>query len=198
MTDMLTRQFLTVREVGDLLKVGEVSVRHWIRGGELRAIDIGREWRIAPSDLEHFLLCRASLPRRVGVTVGVGSRYCAGAVPRRSGPRRRSFVRRRAPREDVDPRYRNRGEGGRMTRPIVCAVTAASRRRPGGFRGVARSGGAEDLTAPGGLQTPDLPGARLGLGDHHPGRGRAVRDCGGGGVGRDRKWAGRAASVRLT
>ena len=73
MTDMLTRQFLTVREVGDLLKVGEVSVRHWIRGGELRAIDIGREWRIAPSDLEHFLLCRASLPRRVGVTVGVGS-----------------------------------------------------------------------------------------------------------------------------
>lgn len=53
--NMLTRQFLTVKEVADLLKVGEVTVRHWIKGGELRAIDVGREWRVAPSDLEHFL-----------------------------------------------------------------------------------------------------------------------------------------------
>ncbi len=53
--DMLTRQFLTVREVADLLKVGEVTVRHWIKGGDLRAIDVGREWRIAPGDLELFL-----------------------------------------------------------------------------------------------------------------------------------------------
>jgi len=28
---MLTCQFLTVREVADLLKVGEVTVRHWIK-----------------------------------------------------------------------------------------------------------------------------------------------------------------------
>lgn len=52
---MLTRPFMTVREVADLLKIGEVTVRHWIKGGELRAIDVGREWRIAPVDLEQFL-----------------------------------------------------------------------------------------------------------------------------------------------
>jgi excisionase family DNA binding protein len=63
---MLTRQFLIVREVADLLKVGEVTVRHWIKGGELRAIDVGREWRIAPSDLEHFLQRHATTPRSNG------------------------------------------------------------------------------------------------------------------------------------
>jgi excisionase family DNA binding protein len=59
---MLTRQFLTVKEVADLLKVGEVTVRHWIKGGELRAIDVGREWRIAPRDLERFVEGRAKPP----------------------------------------------------------------------------------------------------------------------------------------
>jgi len=63
---MLTRQFLTVKEVADLLKIGEVTVRHWIKGGELRAIDVGREWRIAPSDLEQFLQRHATTPQRTG------------------------------------------------------------------------------------------------------------------------------------
>ena len=57
---MLSRKFLTVRDVADLLQVGEVTVRHWIRDGELRAIDVGREWRIAPGDLEQFVERRAS------------------------------------------------------------------------------------------------------------------------------------------
>jgi len=65
---MLTRQFLTVKEVADLLKVGEVTVRHWIKGGELRAIDVGREWRIAPSDLENFLQRHATIARSNGKT----------------------------------------------------------------------------------------------------------------------------------
>lgn len=52
---MLTRRFMTVREVADLAQVGEATVRHWIREGELRAIDVGREWRIIPRDLEDFL-----------------------------------------------------------------------------------------------------------------------------------------------
>jgi excisionase family DNA binding protein len=59
---MLTRQFLTVKEVADLLKVGEATVRHWIKGGELRAFDVGREWRIAPGDLESFLQRHATTP----------------------------------------------------------------------------------------------------------------------------------------
>ncbi len=73
---MLTRQFLTVKEVADLLKVGEVTVRHWIKGGELRAIDVGREWRIAPRDLEHFLQRHATtvkdngkMPQEAGVNL---------------------------------------------------------------------------------------------------------------------------------
>lgn len=65
---MLTRQFLTVREVADLLKVGEVTVRHWIKSGELRAIDVGREWRIAPGDLEHFLQRHATIAQSNGKT----------------------------------------------------------------------------------------------------------------------------------
>ncbi|NWG47128.1 MAG: helix-turn-helix domain-containing protein [Alphaproteobacteria bacterium] len=52
---MLSRQFYTVKDVADLLKIGETTVRHWIRDRELRAIDVGREWRIAPVDLEDFL-----------------------------------------------------------------------------------------------------------------------------------------------
>lgn len=58
--NMLARQFLVVKEVADLLKVGEVTVRHWIKDGKLRAIDVGREWRIAPKDLEAFLQAHAS------------------------------------------------------------------------------------------------------------------------------------------
>jgi excisionase family DNA binding protein len=57
---LLSRPFLTVKQVADLLSVGEVTVRHWIKDGELRAIDIGREWRIAPRDLEQFVEHRAT------------------------------------------------------------------------------------------------------------------------------------------
>jgi len=59
---MLTRQFLSVKEVADLLKVGEATVRRWIKDGALRAINVGREWRIAPRDLEGFLQLRANRP----------------------------------------------------------------------------------------------------------------------------------------
>lgn len=52
---MLTRQFLSVKEVADLLNVGEPIVRHWTKDSSLRAINVGREWRIAPRDLEDFL-----------------------------------------------------------------------------------------------------------------------------------------------
>ena len=52
---MLTRQFFSVKDVAGLLKIGEPTVRSWIKNGELRAVDVGREWRIAPKDLEEFL-----------------------------------------------------------------------------------------------------------------------------------------------
>lgn len=59
---MLHRQFLSVRDVADLLKVGEVAVRSWIRAGDLRAVTVAREWRIAPGDLERFLARQANRP----------------------------------------------------------------------------------------------------------------------------------------
>jgi excisionase family DNA binding protein len=57
---MLTRRFLTVKEVADLVQVSEASVRHWIKLQQLRAIDLGREWRVIPRDLEAFLATHAT------------------------------------------------------------------------------------------------------------------------------------------
>ncbi|MEM8919911.1 MAG: helix-turn-helix domain-containing protein, partial [Pseudomonadota bacterium] len=44
---MLSRPLLTVHETAAQLKVKESTIRTWIRGGKLRAIKFGREWRIA-------------------------------------------------------------------------------------------------------------------------------------------------------
>jgi excisionase family DNA binding protein len=60
---MARDQYQTVQEVADRLKVSEVTVRHWIRDGELRAIDIGRVWRVADRDLEAFLESHATRVR---------------------------------------------------------------------------------------------------------------------------------------
>jgi excisionase family DNA binding protein len=56
-------QYQTVKEVADRLKVAEATVRHWIRKGQLRAIDIGKGWRIADSDLADFLLSHQTAPK---------------------------------------------------------------------------------------------------------------------------------------
>lgn len=55
---MLSRPFMCVCEVAELLKISEATVRNWIHAGDLSAIDVGREWRIAPRDLEAFLETR--------------------------------------------------------------------------------------------------------------------------------------------
>ncbi len=57
-------QYHTVRELADRLKVAEATVRHWIRTGDLRAIDIGKGWRIAESDFALFLERHQTAPRR--------------------------------------------------------------------------------------------------------------------------------------
>lgn len=59
---MVTGQFQTVKDVADMLKVGESTVRRWIKDGELRAIDIGHGWRTAPEDLDDFLQQHANRP----------------------------------------------------------------------------------------------------------------------------------------
>lgn len=74
---MLSRQFLSVKDVADLLKVGETAVRSWIKHSDLRAIDVGREWRIAPVDLEDFLRRHANRPPTNAAS--------ASSPPRRDG-----------------------------------------------------------------------------------------------------------------
>ncbi len=59
---MLSDPLLTVREVADLLKVSEDTVREWIHNKSLRAIKFGREWRVVVRDLESFLNGRANRP----------------------------------------------------------------------------------------------------------------------------------------
>ena len=56
-------QYQTVREVADRLEVAEATVRQWIKSGALRAIDIGKGWRISDTDLAQFLKDRETAPR---------------------------------------------------------------------------------------------------------------------------------------
>lgn len=51
-------QFHTVAEVANQLKVSEKQVRRWIGAGELVAHRLGRQLRIADSDLRAFLAAR--------------------------------------------------------------------------------------------------------------------------------------------
>lgn len=59
---MSREQYRTVKEVADLLQVNEVTVRRWIKDGELRAIHVGKGWRIGPVDLDAFLEGHATRP----------------------------------------------------------------------------------------------------------------------------------------
>jgi excisionase family DNA binding protein len=56
-------RYQTVQELAERLEVAEATVRQWIRSGELRAIDIGKGWRIADTDLDQFLRARDTAPR---------------------------------------------------------------------------------------------------------------------------------------
>ena len=44
---MLSKPFMTTNEVAELLKVREPTVRSWIHNRELRAVHLGREFRVA-------------------------------------------------------------------------------------------------------------------------------------------------------
>ncbi|MDP3261696.1 MAG: DNA-binding protein [Tabrizicola sp.] len=45
--------------------MAEATVRQWIKVGALRAIYIGKGWRVADADLEAFMIARETVPRKV-------------------------------------------------------------------------------------------------------------------------------------
>lgn len=52
---MLTTPMLTVHDAADFLQVRESTVRTLINDKRLRAVKIGKEWRISETDLLAFL-----------------------------------------------------------------------------------------------------------------------------------------------
>ena len=52
---MLTKPLMTVHDAADFLQVRESTVRALIKDKRLRAVKIGKEWRIAQMDLMAFL-----------------------------------------------------------------------------------------------------------------------------------------------
>ena len=52
---------MTTHEIAELLKVREQTVRTWIHHRDLRAVKLGREFRVSESDLEAFM--RQHAPR---------------------------------------------------------------------------------------------------------------------------------------
>jgi excisionase family DNA binding protein len=57
-------RYQTVQDIADRLDVAEATVRQWIKSGALRAIDIGKGWRISDTDLAQFLKTRETAPRQ--------------------------------------------------------------------------------------------------------------------------------------
>jgi excisionase family DNA binding protein len=52
---------MTIQDVAELLKVSKTTVRTWIKNGELRAVKLEREYRIAKVDLERFVEVRLTM-----------------------------------------------------------------------------------------------------------------------------------------
>ena len=59
---MLSAKFYTVKDVAELLSVNESTIRNLIKSGDLRAIKLEREFRIAKIDLEAVLNRHATVP----------------------------------------------------------------------------------------------------------------------------------------
>ncbi len=59
-------RYQTVKAVAERLGVAEATVRQWIKSGALRAIDIGKGWRVSDTDLAQFLRAHETAPRMSG------------------------------------------------------------------------------------------------------------------------------------
>ena len=93
---MSEKTLLTVDEVADFLRVAPNTVYRWCRDGKLTGIKIGKEWRIAQTDLDSFLTART------GATAGppfeaLLYRQRSLLVPRLAGFRLRPALRQSVP-----------------------------------------------------------------------------------------------------
>ncbi len=52
---MAEEKLLTPPQVADLLQIHERTVTRWLRDRYLRGFKLGKEWRIAPADLQSFM-----------------------------------------------------------------------------------------------------------------------------------------------
>ncbi len=59
---MLSKPFFTTHEIAELFKISEATVRNRIHEGDLRAVRLGREFRVAARDLEMFVNAHATRP----------------------------------------------------------------------------------------------------------------------------------------
>jgi len=48
-------RFLTVQEVADLMRVSSMTVYRLIKSGELRAVRVGRSFRVRQEDVDQYL-----------------------------------------------------------------------------------------------------------------------------------------------
>lgn len=53
-------EFLTPKEVAQIVKVSHQIVIYWIKQGKLKAFKIGGQWRIRKPDFEEFLQVKES------------------------------------------------------------------------------------------------------------------------------------------
>ena len=58
-------RMMSIREVAEFFGVSEKTVRRWIQSGQLEAHQLGRQWRIAPEEIERFLATRRIWQRRL-------------------------------------------------------------------------------------------------------------------------------------
>jgi len=65
-------EYQTVQELAERLEVAEATVRLWIKSGDLRAIHVGKGWRIADTDLARFLKAHETAPRKQAIDPSAG------------------------------------------------------------------------------------------------------------------------------
>ena len=51
----MDNQYLTVKEVTELLKVSRLTIYRWVKSKKLPAIKIGKEFRFAKGEINSFL-----------------------------------------------------------------------------------------------------------------------------------------------